>query len=296
MVMAKIENPFEIKTVRSNVTFVIDGCMSRREEEDDKPKEVFDDTYSRFVLKILDKTSAFMNVPVDEVEGIRQRTKFAANKFYEQQLRSSGTGPAGTSPAFTTEFKVGHLAHKTPVQVLLENPGEKGKQLLNEQFQFLKSNLSKFPKNKELMDAILDASKVDLSGIDAGSVKPASFTFPILDIGCRPLTRRTRSDGLPLCYEGKVELDSANKYPITVQIKNYYAPVVKKDDGMLNVQLSKKDKASEKNLTCHLTLEAWQDAVWWMNKEKSNFLSMNYESAHRMAENAARENRAAHTA
>ena len=54
----------------------------------------------------------------------------------------------------------GNLKGKTPIEVLLSDPGN-GKKSLNDQYIWLKSNLEKYPKNRELMEAIEDAASQD---------------------------------------------------------------------------------------------------------------------------------------
>lgn len=275
--------PFEIASfVRKTKTFAVDARFTKCETE--KPLKVFDDTFSRFVFTVIqDGVAATCNVPIEKLAFMDAATTVA----FSRQM-SMNTTPGGTSPAYTERFVTGNLKGKSPAEVLAEN-GENGKKMLNEQYNWLKSNLEKFPANQKLMDAIMDASKIDTSEIKENSV--SAPPVKILDIDCRPLIRKTREDGKCFCYEGRVTWTPTQKYPVCVEVKNYYAPVKKNDDGTLNVSLKDKDTSSEKNYSFNMSAEEWLHVISEMKLRKDSFVMVNYTKACKIAEEADKEAR-----
>lgn len=276
----------------STKTLSVEAHLSKRADEDDSPLMVFS-KFSRFVMTIIKEKKAIkMNIPVDLVSSIVKRTDAAVMLQAQNQVTPSAGGAENNSPAFTERFKTGSLAGKSPVDVLLENKDDpqKAKDILNGQYTWLKNNLAKYPANKKLMDAIVASAKVDLSTIKDSA--PASLKpLTILDIGTRPLVRNTREDGKSFCYEGKVTWDFTKNYPVTVSISNYYAPVVKRDNGTLNVQLSQ--KADNETVDYSMTAEDWIECVARMDRSVDIYERMYMPEMIKKAEDADKANRQA---
>lgn len=289
--------PFEIASniisaKGENKVLSVEARFTRR--TDDKPMQIFDDNFSRFKMTVLaGETAAYCNIPVDEVAGIAKKTDFAMNKHLEAKyVKTAGSGDEAQSPAFTERFAAGNLKGKTPADVLIEN-GEKGKEILNGQYKWLKENLEKYPRNQVLMDAIVAASKLDIEKIKENAPVSSVAPVSIIDIGCRPLIRKKREDGKYFCYEAHVTWDVTKNYPVNVRIVNYYAPVITRDNGALNVQISDKDTKSEIVNDFNMTAEAWLNIVEEMQIKKSGFEYIYLKSAIELAEKAEAENREA---
>ncbi len=280
--------PYDIVSYVRNKTFSIEAHM--QQEKDESPLKVFGQ-FSRFVFAVIsDGKAATCNIHTDEVAALQRITDYAYNKQLEAKAAPAAE-ETNVSPAFTKRFMTGTLKGKTPVEVLAEY-GDKGKEMLNNQYKFLKENLAKFPKNQELIDAIIEAGKVDPSEIEkaqAGTNAPLT----VLEIGCRPLVRKTREDGKSFCYECKVTWDFTKNYPVSIQIKNYYAPVRKNENGMLNVMLREKDTKTEISNEFSMTAKEWINAVDSMKRIMDSFYLLNLKSALNMAERAGIENRQA---
>lgn len=284
--------PNEIATIVRKKTLSVDAHFVRR--TDDKPMEIFDDTFSRYVMTVIsDGKAAFTNIPIKEMAALKTKTDYAFNKHLDAKCTpavSSDSGIDMNRPAFTERFHMGNLKGRTPADVLMNEPD--GKNLLNGEYKWLNGHLAQYPNNRKLMNAIIDASKLDLDALKAAAPEISSFTLPILDITVRPLTRRQRSDGLCLIYEAHVVWDDSQNYPVSVTIDNFYAPVVKKDNGMLNVMMSKKDTSTEIRNTFVMTAEEWIDIVDKMVSAKDQFKMICFNSAFKAAseaEKAARE-------
>lgn len=304
--------PFEIassiiKKDDTSKTFSIEARFTRRAAEDDKPILIFDDHFSRFVFNILiGNVATFCNVPIESLAFIKKTTEYAFNRHMDCKMPTvievnEEIGENNTekhnSPAYTEKFVTGSLKGKTPAQVLLEN-GEKGKEILKKQSEWLTSNLTKFPNNQKLIDAIKDAESINIEELKGSSdaVKDASTQTPIsiLEIGCRPLTRKTRKDGMCLCYECQVTWHTDRNYPVKIKITNYYAPVTKKGNGAVIVNLSGKDKSSEIVNEFNLTAADWVHMVEEMDIKRQGFEYIYLKNAIELAEKAERENREAY--
>lgn len=276
--------PFEIaSSVRKSKTFAVDAKFTKDLSE--KPLQVFDDTFSRYVLTIISDGDAITcNVPVDMIAYMEAATNHAFNRHMDGTNKSA----AGSSPAFTERFVTGNLKGKTPADVLTEN-GENGKKMLNDQYKWLQSNLEKFPANKKLMDAIVDASKIDISTLQNEAT--SSAPIDILEIGTRPLIRKTRDDGMCFCYEGKITWTPGNKYPVSITIKNYYAPVVKNEDKTLNVNLKGKDRNTEKVYDFNMSAQEWMHTMAQIKMTHDAFVMTNFAKAMQTAVEADEEAR-----
>lgn len=285
----KMKYPTEIVSYVRKKTFSIDAHFVRATE--DAPLAIFDKDFSRFSMCIItDSKAATCNFPINELAKLERISNYAFNKAMEIEYQPA-SNTVNNSPAFTERFKTGQLNGKTPVEVLLEY-GDKAKDMLNGQYKWLKDNLEKYPQNKKLMDAIVEAGKVDLSTIQAETVNQK--TIKLIDMGVRPLIRKKREeDGKCFCYEVSAIWNFANDYPVTITIKNYYAPVIKKEDGTLNVQISQKDKASEINNSFSMTGSEWLNAVEQMKLARNDFRTINFASAVKMSDAAEAENRKA---
>ncbi len=287
-----MQYPTEIFTYVANKTFCISqeftyrGDVATAESPFDKPMEIFDDNFSRFVLTgIANGKSAYMNLPVDMLAGIEAATGYAFNKAMDMKSSTAVSGPA--SPAYTVRFFSGSLKGKTPAEVLAEN-GAAGRDILNKQYKWLKDNLSKFPNNKKLMDAISDAAKIEnIEQAPKASVAPVT----ILKIDQRPLVRKKREDGKVFCYEGMVSWNFDMNYPVSIRIANYYAPVTKNDKGLYNVQLSQKDAATENVIEIKMMPEKWLAAIEAMRFAKDEFKHIYYKTALTTAINESKKNR-----
>ncbi len=269
--------PYEIAGfVRKSKAFAVDAKFTKNTEE--KPLQVFDDTFSRYVFTIIQDSDAITcNVPIEQLAYMDASTNIALGK----QLTAKAEPTTNNSPAYTERFVAGSLKGKSPAEVLAEN-GEAGKKILNEQYNWLKSNLEKYPANKKLMEAIVDASKLNMEELTKQVSSIPAIT--IMDIDCTPLTRKTRQDGKCFCYEGNVTWTPMQKYPVCVTIKNYYAPVKKNEDGTLNVSLKEKDTKTEKVYSFNLSAQEWLHVIAQMKQTRDCFVMINFSKAYNIAE------------
>ncbi len=283
--------PYDIVSIVRKKTLSVEAHLIPDFET--SPLKVFHESYSRFVFTILDKESeqkaAYMNIHVDELSRIKAVTDIAFASTFKTStpLPEFPDAPLVTS----VRFRMGIAKGKTPFDVLSENY-DKGTQLLNDQYTFLAKGADRYPANKQEMEAILQASNLDPSVFkkkdqDVGTFSPIT----VFEQTARPLTRKTDESGRSFCYEGKVMWLPGQNYPVEIQISNYYAPVVKKENGLLNVQVSQKTAETKKNFV--LTDGEWLAAVEAMKRAVDAFYISCFARAYQTSEESARARREA---
>lgn len=278
--------PYDIVSIVRKKTFSVEAHFTRALDE--SPLKMFEEPFSRFVFTVIENgKAATANIPVSCTEKLYMDTQ----ALYTASLNNRASSiSSGTSPAYTTRFVTGRNHGKTPIQVLMEDP-EHGRDTLNSEYTWLKENLSKYPGNQKLMDAIKDAASIDIDSLKDNKSLTASMSTEILSIGQRPLVRKKRPDGMCFVYEASVQIDPSRDYPVTVAISNYYAPVIKTDKGLYNVQSSKMDKSSLTKNTMALSMEEWINTVSIMRDSKQAYYFSNFKLALNLADEASKKAR-----
>ena len=284
----KSKNPREIAYIVEKSTFaILDGLTESNIENEEEPLTLHSRKFSRFSFLIInqDKKAATANMNVKEMFGFLEKSHFAMQQEMLFQFNSGSNEEEELPLAYTVTITSGTLKGRTPADVLL-NDGEEGKKLLNNQYTFLKNNLSKYPKNKTQMDAIVNASQLLKEGkLDADAVgKGQTKRISLYSSGLRPLVNRKNNAGMSFVYELTVDWLLGQKRPLMITIVNYYAPVIKKDDGMLNVQVKQRDQTTLRNNTVNLTFDDWayvqhmietdierfESGIYWNKRKESD--------------------------
>lgn len=284
----KSKNPREVAYIVEKSTFaVLDGLTEADIENEEEPLTLHSRKFSRFSFLIInqDKKAATANLNVKEMFGFLEKSHFAMQQEMLYQFNSGSNEEEELPLAYTVTITSGTLKGRTPADVLL-NDGEEGKKLLNNQYTFLKNNLSKYPKNKTQMDAIVNAFQLLKEGkLDADAVgKWQTKRISLYSSGLRPLVNRKNNAGMSFVYELTVDWLLGEKRPLMITIVNYYAPVIKKDDGMLNVQVKQRDQTTLRNNTVNLTFEDWayvqhmietdierfESGIYWNKRKESD--------------------------
>lgn len=284
----KSKNPREIAYIVEKSTFaILDGLTESNIENEEEPLTLHSRKFSRFSFLIInqDKKAATANMNVKEMFGFLEKSHFAMQQEMLYQFNSGSNEEEELPLAYTVTITSGTLKGRTPADVLL-NDGEEGKKLLNNQYTFLKNNLSKYPKNKTQMDAIVNASQLLKEGkLDADAVgKGQTKRISLYSSGLRLLVNRKNNAGMSFVYELTVDWLLGEKRPLMITIVNYYAPVIKKDDGMLNVQVKQRDQTTLRNNTVNLTFEDWayvqhmietdierfESGIYWNKRKESD--------------------------
>lgn len=287
-----MDYPNEIFTLQTKTkTFGIDAFFKRREENEGSPMKVFsDDRLTRFVFTILEnKTAVSCNIPFNRLESLMYATKYAYEKHMDNLYVPKNQN--NSSPAFTERFFAGNLKGKTPADILIENP-EKGKDMLNTQYKWLKANLDKYPQNQRLIDALLDATKLTEEDLK-GAASSGNSVIELLNVGVRPQIRKRKENGYCPCREATVVWKVGSDYPVNIKIKNYEAPVIIKEDKTVNVKITEKNKDSEVIGEFNIGPEDWISAVSQMKLTKESYYMISFPKALKAAEAGSNEWRTA---
>ena len=162
----------------------------------------------------------------------------------------------------------------------MENPNANKKMLLN-QVDWLQKHLAQYPRNQVQIDAINEALRL----FDAGKLTTQSAPSQpvertdneIYKSGMRPLIRRKNKNGKTF-----------------VEIKNYFAPVVKRENGLLNVMA--KEKEEEIKNVFPLTINEWLWLDHILNAQMRTFEDMNAARLYKIAKDEEWANKSAATA
>ena len=280
-----LENPKEIFTnfsgkEESRVTMAVECYMTKAKIEDKITPQALFGQFTRLVFHLLRSgTRVKANVNFDELPDIEERTEFVRSKIYENELSGSAVPCAqedtsDAQPAYTTLFTMGPYKGRTPADIVLEDP-EGNRAKLREQYEFLKNNADKYPRNKKIMEAIINAYNLYDSGAlekKEKSQSQGSRSFEIYKSGYRPQTRDKREDGKCRVQEMNVLCNIGNRYPIELTISEYYAPVTNVN-GRLNVQASAVDAASVQKITAYMTLKDWNCLLHKVRDQKTAFIA-----------------------
>ena len=230
----KVKNPMQLQVSVQNKTFIVESAICSNFREN--PLGIYDETFSRYVFYILqDGKQAKMNVPLEGNNipdvfmkgGELSREKEEGGNVITMIIRSiyayirhvhlmntprvkdeENGAPDKGRIAYETRFKAGRLKDRTPIEVLLED--ENGEEELRTQREFLKKNLSKYPRNKGLIEAIdMSFALLEEGDIDGGAKKAAASSgtgvIKLFSVGLRPLQRKRRAETLRVIAGKKVQ-------------------------------------------------------------------------------------------
>lgn len=264
------KNPKEIAAIVREETFMITNELSPSVMENgDYPLSLYSG-FSRFPIAIIDKNrkTTVANIKLFDMLQVIKKSKVVSKMDYENSLKKDAT--ADLPSCYTVTITSGKLKGKTPVEALLNVPD--GMELLNAQYKWLQDNLKRYPKNKVQMDAISEAAKLQKEGKLDASLSSEQLTATIFEIGMRPLIRRKREDGKCLVYEASIKYVGGGNYPVEVSITNYYAPVIKNENGTLNVQA--KQAVDRRVNKMSLTMAEWDYIIHLVESNIQLFESM----------------------
>ncbi len=304
----KAENPKDIfNAFRDNElksSFHVRAEFSREDgnEKNGKPLKAFNH-FSRLVVTIIDnKKPIFVeaNIQYEKLEKFIETGRIAAREYIMKNLFITEETGENTSPAYTYVIPAGKLAGKTPAQILQEPNGSKK---LNDQYQWLSDNLEKYPKNKEQMDAIMDAARLQKEGkLEKQEKSSIRGIMPILEAVPLPLIRKKKEDGTCPVREIEINCNFSKNAPFEVTITNYDAPVVaiSKDgakevttegSGGNKINVKKKEKKNEVIKKFNLTDEEFLSWLDHIEVAKTIFLNNNSPVLYKEALEAEMENR-----
>lgn len=261
-----MRNPKECFCLRQNQTFfVLNELTPATGEDGNEPLMFHHNTFSRFNFVIINEQNkaATANIPVNKIPGI---FKTVQAKSFARFMSPPTTNEGLDSPAYTVHIGAGNLKGKTPAGALLENVSNKT--LLENQVKWLTDNLQRYPKNQVQIDAINEALKL----YERGQLRQSGFTSEqsiIYKTEMRPLIRRKRPNGKCFVYEITIIWHEGMEKPIEFEIKNYYAPVVQRENGLLNVMAKEREDEVKNHFS--VSLEEWDWLEHMLNAEMATF-------------------------
>ena len=151
----------------------------------------------------------------------------------EEKADSKDSADVFGFSCYKQTFFAGEFAGKTPAEVgLMENGYEK----LEKQFQFLKANVEKYPKNQTLMQAINEAASLLKKGMlkqpkAASPAEKASERVEIYHSSTKVNIHEKREDGLSPLRELVITYVRGMSYPVEVRIRNVYTKGFQTPEG-----------------------------------------------------------------
>lgn len=324
-----LKNPKECFCLRQQQTFfVLNELTMPTCQDGSEPLMFHHETFSRFKFVIInqDKKAVTANIPVSEFPGIFEEvrnknllkkinssenkafgminnigrmTQKLVNKFIGQSQQSTAAADINmNSPAFTLAISSGTLRGKTPAAALLEN-AEVNKPFLERQVSWLTQNLAKYPRNQQQIDAINQAldyynngllAKAGKESDTANSAPQPADTNIVYQTGFRPLIRRKNKNGKCFVYEIKIVWHEDLPKPVEIEIRNYFAPVVQDEKGLLNVKA--KEREDDVRNRFSLTTDEWFWMQHMIEAQISTFENIQAAKMYRAANEAERANKA----
>lgn len=262
-----MKNPKECFSIIQNQQFfVLNELVKPTCEDGSEPLTFYQERFSLFKFVIInkDRKAATANIPVSAMPGIFKKTEceFVKEQFknlFPKENKPKDKGFVDKSgAAFTVRMTAGKLKGKTPVEAIMES--QNNLTFLENQITWLQQNLARYPKNQIQIDAITEGLNLYESGklasLDGEEVNVSS-PVTIFETGMRPLIRRKDRNGNSFVYEISILFNPGLKNPIEILISNYYAPVVQKENGMLNVMASKAVNESRIRNSFSLSEDEW---------------------------------------
>lgn len=244
---------FKKKTKIGFSTFCVDDYLEPKQNEEDGPLELHAG-YSRYLITILETNEGLWNdvtanIPVKDVINIKGNyDRILILKDTKDMLNSiTHANNVSLDSEEPKIFSLREFSGMKPSEILAKDSANKQKLL--EHIKVLEDNLSKYPKNRDIIVAINKA----IENMDNNVNEDKNFgTIGTINKEIyHPAIKyfRTKKEGLNLCYEIKITYNDGLNYPVIIEISNFYAKVVTKDNGTTTIEASnKKDLITKKYL------------------------------------------------
>lgn len=252
-------DPRECLSIVRDQTLILENKLTKASFElGNEPLKLYHNAFARFNFVIINsnKKPASASIKVNEIPYIMTASDYAAKKELDLSLTKSDDEKLDV--AYTAKIITGKHAGKTPAQLLLDVDNiEENKQFLVSHYNWLKENLSKYPNNKHLMQAISNATNLYKEGKLKDIKVDNADEMMIYNSGYRFNIRKQREDGKTLIKELSIKWIFKRNYPLQICIKNYYAPVKRNDDGTVNVLA--KESSDHLINTMNLSFAEWEN-------------------------------------
>lgn len=265
--MCKVKYPLEVMSAINQSdgkikTMSIESYLTAADEKERRgetqdPLKFYEDFSCFHITLILKegekKKFARANLSVRAIPKIDRRTQVSTQMIMEQE--SGGKKNNNASAAYTQQIRVGKMKGKTPAQVLLENPDNKGQ--LENTAAWLKER-SGNEGNVAQYNAIMEALKLLEKG-ELSVDKTSSYQLVLHKADYRPLVSTKREDGKIMAYTLMILCNPTDRMPYEIRVGNFWAEY----NGREMVPGSACDKTG---IAIRLTEEEWNDAVESMKR------------------------------
>lgn len=173
------------------------------------------------------------------------------------------------------------------------------KPFLERQVSWLKQNLAKYPRNQQQIDAIAQAldyyskgllTKSSVDSAASSTVQASTDANVVYKTGFRPLIRRKNKNGKCFVYEIRILWHEDLPKPVEIEIRNYYAPVVQDEKGLLNVMAKEREDDIRNHFS--MTIDEWFWMQHMIESQISTFENIQAARMYKTASDAERTNRA----
>ena len=240
-------------------TFSIEALFSRG----NKVSPLIPPAYSRLKLSIFEKNGGVNgNIRESEIEAIYIASKACVDKYL--------CAPAEVEET-QVPFITGRNKGKTPAQVLEETGNL---DILRSEKQFLKQNVDRFPKNKEIIDSI------DRAAIAFKNGKPikSKGALNIYHSDSRSVGK-IDENGMKRIYGIDITFF---KGKFNVTINNCKAPVDTEENGSLRVRM--RESIEQKSLNFEMDWAEWIAAISKCNRAADSYDKCTFSYAWKEAE------------
>lgn len=277
----KIVYPNQIKSiVRSKKTLGVDAFLAEPRTVDGQSPLELHAGFSRFVFTIIDSTTGkkqfvHANIHPEEIDLIRQKTELAIKKHFEVKNEIVNGPNESLSKAYTVLMTSRDIAKKTPAQLLIEDPANRTK--LEAAKKWLEDNISRYPKNREQIEAIDDALDLLDLGELKSNVKPVSKVIDLY----REDTKIPNSKKLnpsfhnkTLVYSISICCEPGKDYPFAVNIMNCYATPKRTSTGGIVAEMATAE--GKNSFSILLTESEWNKLISKMDRITKMFEEKNF--------------------
>lgn len=194
------------------------------------------------------------------------------------------------NPAYTVAFKVGTHKGKTPAEIICSN--QHGADILKTQESFLEKNLSKFPNNQKLIDAIHNAFSLLSQGYllppEKKQYSSERNSFELIN-SVKVDKYKTNEQGLAMVRSLRITYEfGMNNSPVSISIENCYARFKDREGKITFDSATKQDV---KNFTFRCTLAEWEAALSMIERQMQMFEMVHAAEAFRAANDLERRSR-----
>lgn len=286
--MAESKYPKEIVSIIKQKTFSIEEYLEESDlQKGEEALTLYSKTFSRFKFIIIANGQVVTaNMAIRDVFSFFVKSDFAKDKELESMFDEKKT----TIPiAYSVRFTSGRFKGKTPAEVLLEGNPQYEKELYQHR-NYLFSKLSQYPGNKVQIQATDQAFQLKQQGkLDSNA--SSNRKMVLYSSGLRPLIRMQNRHGNKFVYQMNIEWLHGEKNPVQITIQNFYAPVIRLQDGRLNVKVKEREMETFKNFQINLSFDEWMYVIHMMKSNVELFEASIYSRKRKEAQDHFFENK-----